>query len=129
MNRGSARELLMQLLVQTEAQQDFSDELKDSYLANIAGVRNQLDYINTMFEKVKENLQLIDDVIDNNSDRWRVTRMPKVDLAILRLAVAEMLFADDIPCEVSINEAVNLAKKFSTDDSGKFINGILSKVI
>lgn len=129
MNRGSARELLMQLLFQTEAQQDFSDELKDSYLANIAGVRNQLDYINTMFEKVKENLQLIDDVIDNNSDRWRVTRMPKVDLAILRLAVAEMLFADDIPCEVSINEAVNLAKKFSTDDSGKFINGILSKVI
>ena len=129
MNRGSARELLMQLLFQTEAQQDFSDELKDSYLANIAGVRNQLDYINTMFEKVKENLQLIDDVIDNNSDRWRVTRMPKVDLAILRLAVVEMLFADDIPCEVSINEAVNLAKKFSTDDSGKFINGILSKVI
>ena len=129
MYRGSARELLMQLLFQTEAQQDFSDELKDSYLANIAGVRNQLDYINTMFEKVKENLQLIDDVIDNNSDRWRVTRMPKVDLAILRLAVAEMLFADDIPCEVSINEAVNLAKKFSTDDSGKFINGILSKVI
>lgn len=129
MNRGSARELLMQILFQTEMQQDFSDELKDSYLANIAGVRNQLDYINAMFEKVKENLQLIDDVIDNNSDKWRVTRIPKVDLAILRLAIAEMLFADDIPCEVSINEAVNLAKKFSTDDSGKFINGILSKVI
>lgn len=119
----------MQILFQTEMQQDFSDELKDSYLANIAGVRNQLDYINAMFEKVKENLQLIDDVIDNNSDKWRVTRIPKVDLAILRLAIAEMLFADDIPCEVSINEAVNLAKKFSTDDSGKFINGILSKVI
>ena len=93
MNRGSARELLMQILFQTEMQQDFSDELKDSYLANIAGVRNQLDYINAMFEKVKENLQLIDDVIDNNSDKWRVTRIPKVDLAILRLAIAEMLFA------------------------------------
>ena len=55
--------------------------------------------------------------------------MPKVDKAILRLAIAEMLFAEYIPCEVSINEAVNLAKKFSTDESGKFINGILSKVI
>ena len=112
-----------------EMQQDFSDELKDSYLENVAGVRNQLDYINTIFTKVTDNLQLIDDVIDNNSEKWKVTRMPKVDKAILRLAIAEMLFAEDIPCEVSINEAVNLAKKFSTDESGKFINGILSKVI
>ena len=129
MTRGSARELLMQLLFQMEMQQDFSDELKDSYLENVAGVRNQLDYINTIFTKVTDNLQLIDDVIDNNSEKWKVTRMPKVDKAILRLAIAEMLFAEDIPCEVSINEAVNLAKKFSTDESGKFINGILSKVI
>ena len=129
MNRGSARELLMQLLFQMEMQQDFSDELKDSYLENVAGVRNQLDYINTIFTKVTDNLQLIDDVIDNNSEKWKVTRMPKVDKAILMLAIAEMLFAEDIPCEVSINEAVNLAKKFSTDESGKFINGILSKVI
>ncbi len=129
MNRGSARELLMQLLFQMEAQQDFSDELKNNYLENITGVRNQLDYINTMFAKVIDNLQIIDDVIDNNSRKWKVSRMPKVDIAILRLAVAEMLFADDIPCEVSINEAVNLAKKFSTDESGKFINGILSSVI
>jgi len=128
-NRGSARELLMQLLFQMEAQQDFSDELKNNYLENITGVRNQLDYINTMFAKVIDNLQIIDDVIDNNSRKWKVSRMPKVDIAILRLAVAEMLFADDIPCEVSINEAVNLAKKFSTDESGKFINGILSSVI
>lgn len=129
MTRGDARELLMQVLYQMESQQDFSEALKNRYLSEIAGTRNQLPYINDIFEKVTGNLQVIDAVIDNNSDRWRIGRIPKVDLAILRLAIAEMLYTEDIPREVSINEAVNLAKKYSTDESGRFINGVLGKVI
>lgn len=129
MTRGDARELLMQVLYQMESQQDFSEALKNRYLNEIAGTRNQLSYINDIFEKVTDNLQVIDAVIDNNSDHWRIGRIPKVDLAILRLAIAEMLYTEEIPREVSINEAVNLAKKYSTDESGRFINGVLGKVI
>ncbi len=129
MNRESARELLMQLLFQMEGQHDYSEGLKNRYLDEATGTHNQLSYINDLFEKVTANLEIIDNIIDNNSNQWRVTRIPKVDLAILRLAIAEMMYADDIPKEVSINEAVNLAKKFSTEESGRYINGILSKVI
>ena len=129
MTRGDARELLMQVLYQMESQQDFSEALKNRYLNEITGTRNQLSYINDIFEKVTDNLQVIDAVIDNNSDHWRIGRIPKVDLAILRLAIAEMLYTEEIPREVSINEAVNLAKKYSTDESGRFINGVLGKVI
>ena len=82
MTRGDARELLMQVLYQMESQQDFSEALKNRYLSEIAGTRNQLPYINDIFEKVTGNLQVIDAVIDNNSDRWRIGRIPKVDLAI-----------------------------------------------
>ena len=128
MTRSSARELLMQLLFQMEVQQDFSDELKNRYLSDVNGIENQLGYINGMFANIKENLEEIDATISQYSDKWKINRLPKVDLSILRVAVAEIRSADDIPREVSINEAVELAKKFSTEDGSKFINGILSKV-
>ena len=128
MTRSSARELLMQLIFQMEVQQDFSDELKNRYLSDVNGIENQLGYINGMFANIKENLEEIDATISQHSDKWKINRLPKVDLSILRVAVAEIRSADDIPREVSINEAVELAKKFSTEDGSKFINGILSKV-
>ena len=128
MTRSSARELLMQLIFQMEVQQDFSDELKNRYLSDVNGIENQLGYINGMFANIKENLEEIDATISQYSDKWKINRLPKVDLSILRVAVAEIRSADDIPREVSINEAVELAKKFSTEDGSKFINGILSKV-
>ncbi|MBE6031165.1 MAG: transcription antitermination factor NusB [Clostridiales bacterium] len=126
MNRGEARELLMQLLFQMEIQHDYSEELKNKWLENIPKTKNQIDYINGIFSKVTENIDTIDTAINNNSNKWQVSRMPKVDLSILRLAVAEILFEEDIPKEVAINEAVNLAKKYSTEEGGKFINGVLS---
>lgn len=128
MTRSSARELLMQLIFQMEVQQDFSDELKNRYLSDVNGIENQLGYINGMFANIKENLEEIDATISQYSDKWKINRLPKVDLSILRVAVAEIRSAEDIPREVSINEAVELAKKFSTEDGSKFINGILSKV-
>jgi len=126
MNRGEAREPLMQLLFQMEIQHDYSEELKNKWLENIPKTKNQIDYINGIFSKVTENIDTIDTAINNNSNKWQVSRMPKVDLSILRLAVAEILFEEDIPKEVAINEAVNLAKKYSTEEGGKFINGVLS---
>ncbi|MEO5804013.1 MAG: transcription antitermination factor NusB [Verrucomicrobiota bacterium] len=75
-----------------------------------------------------ENRTAIDEHIVKHAQNWDLHRMAVVDRNVLRLAIYEMLFRDDIPPVVSINEAVDVAKKFSTNDSGKFVNGILDKV-
>ena len=71
---------------------------------------------------------MIDQLIDSASEHWTRNRMPLTDLSALRLATYEILFLADIPFAVSINEAVELAKIFGTDDSAKFVNGVLDKV-
>jgi N utilization substance protein B len=75
-----------------------------------------------------ENLDIIDELIEKNAKNWAISRIAKVDLAILRLATYEMLFREDIPPIVSMNEAIELAKELSTDESSRFINGILDSV-
>ena len=75
-----------------------------------------------------ENVHAIDGVITSYAIGWSLSRMAIVDRALLRLAIYEMLYLEDIPASVSINEAVELANKYSTVDSGKFINGILGKI-
>lgn len=70
----------------------------------------------------------MDERITQHAENWDINRMAVVDRNILRLAIYEMLHRDDIPPVVSINEAVDIAKKFSTQDSGKFVNGILDKI-
>ena len=77
---------------------------------------------------VKKNLDEIDKIIQKISDNWSIERITYIDRAILRLAIGEMMGMPDIPFKVSINEAVELAKEFSTEDSGGFVNGILDAV-
>ena len=79
------------------------------------------------YEKIAEKITQIDEMINEKTEGWKTTRMGKVDLAILRLAVYEIVFDDTIPNPVAINEAVELAKKFGRDESPKFINGVLAK--
>ena len=75
-----------------------------------------------------ENLDIIDELIEKNAKNWSIQRIAKVDLAILRLAIYEMLFRRDIPPVVSVNEAIELGKELSTDESNRFINGVLDNV-
>jgi N utilization substance protein B len=77
---------------------------------------------------VREHLPEIDRVISDYSEGWHIERMPRVDRNVLRMSLYELFFADDIPPGVTIDEAVELAKAFSTEDSGKFINGLLGRV-
>ena len=74
------------------------------------------------------NLNELDGIIKEQARNWDIARIAKVDRNILRLAIYEMLHRDDIPPVVSINEAIDIAKKFSTENSGRFVNGILDKV-
>lgn len=84
-------------------------------------------YISTKYLKIVDNLEQIDKEIDEKAENWDTARMGKVDLTILRLAIYELLYDEDIPTGVAINEAVELAKKFGQDASSAFINGILAK--
>lgn len=85
-------------------------------------------YIEDVVNGVLKNLDKIDKLIEERAIGWKLNRISKVDLAILRLGIYEILFRDDIPYTVTINEAVEMAKKYSTEESGAFINGIFSKI-
>lgn len=87
------------------------------------------DYINTVFSGVYDNLEEIDKEISNNAVGWKIERISKTALCILRLAIFEIKFMEDIPESVSINEAVEIAKKYATSEDASFINGILSTVV
>lgn len=85
-------------------------------------------YMTEKFEHIKERISELDDKINSVAKGWKTDRMGKTELAILRLAVYEMLYDEDVPVKVAINEAVELAKKFGGDDSPSFVNGILAKL-
>ena len=88
-----------------------------------------LEYINRKCNDIIAKVAEIDAAINESTTGWKTTRMGKVDLTIIRLAVYEMKYEEDIPSKVSINEAVELAKKYGTDESASFVNGVLAKFV
>ena len=86
------------------------------------------DYISKVYFGVAEKIDALDETIKNCSLKWKLERMSRISVSILRLAVYELLYIDSIPTEVSINEAVELAKKYDNDESYTFINGVLGAV-
>ncbi len=88
----------------------------------------EYSYLTSRFQEVLGKLEEIDGILTETSSGWKLNRMGKVDLTILRLAVYELRFDEDIPGKVAINEAVELAKKFGGDESPSFINGVLAKL-
>ncbi len=129
MRRTEARELFMQLLFQMEVQNDYGQEIKERFILEHMEDSNQLEYFNQLSAAAVDHLTAIDEKLEACSENWKISRMAKVDLAILRLSAAEILYLPDVPNSASINEAVDMAKKFGGDESGKFINGILGKVV
>ena len=86
------------------------------------------DYIKTVFSGVYDNLEELDDIISSTAVGWKIERISKTALCVLRLALFEIKFMDDIPLSVSINEAVEICKKYATTEDASFVNGILSTV-
>lgn len=89
----------------------------------------ELGYITERCEKVREHMEQLDKVIDDHTEGWDHTRMGKVELTVLRLGAFEILFDEDIPDSVAINEAIELAKKYGQETSGGFVNAILAKIM
>ena len=84
-------------------------------------------YISDKYEKIMDKLSQIDELLNEKAQKWSTDRMGKVELTIMRLAVYEIRYDEDIPTSVAINEAVELAKKFGQKESGSFVNGILAR--
>lgn len=93
------------------------------------GSEKEAERIQARCEAVREKLPEIDRLINENTEGWDTTRMGKVELTVLRLAVYEMRFDDDIPAGVAIDEAVEIAKKYGQENSGGFVNAILAKIV
>lgn len=130
MSRRELRELIFKLLFRVEfnsreeltQQEDFFFEDEE----NQAG-EEDINQITGKFRRIVEKIDEIDEMLNERAKGWSTNRMGKVDLTILRLAVFEIKFDEDIPTGVAINEAVELAKKFGQDSSPAFINGVLAK--
>lgn len=125
MGRKQAREGAMKLLFQMESNNDFSDEALNIYLENFKHDEKETEYIKEAVIKIRDNVEEIDNNIVANLEGWSIHRLAKVDLSVLRLAIYEILYRNDIPVEVSINEAIETVKKYSKEDSFKFVNGVL----
>ena len=130
MGRREQRESIFHLLFMTEFNpSEEIPEQKQMYLDNIEELQEKdQSYIQNKFENIREKITEMDDILNQCSKGWKTSRMGKVDLSILRLAVYEVLFDEEVPDKVAINEAVELAKKFGGDESPSFINGVLGKV-
>lgn len=131
MSRRTAREHIFKMIFQTEFHKEEDiDEAIEIYKENMHNTsESDMNFIRTEIKGVIENKTAIDDVIRKYAEGWELERIAKVDLAVLRLAVYEILYADDIPERVAANEAVELAKAFSSEKSPSFINGVLGKII
>ncbi|MEN8256623.1 MAG: transcription antitermination factor NusB [Thermodesulfobacteriota bacterium] len=122
--RNKARELALQCLYQID-QSGNPDADIELIRQNFQATKKAVDYGNELVSGVKSNLDEIDALIKVHADNWKVSRMAVVDRNILRIAFYEMLHCSDVPDAVAVNEAVEIAKRFSTDEAPAFINGIL----
>lgn len=125
MSRKIAREAAVKLLYQMEINEDFSEQIKENFIKNNRFKEDEIEYLDRVFKHIIDKLSIIDEKIEKYSEGWKINRIAKVDLSILRLAIFEIMHMDDIPVEVSINEALEISKKYSTEESSKFINGLL----
>ncbi|SNY36571.1 NusB antitermination factor [Orenia metallireducens] len=129
LNRHEAREVAVQLLYQMDINQESLEENLEVLKSEQPELILEESFLLELLEGTYEKLEELDNTIDQNVVDWKVDRMGKVDRNIIRLAMYEILFRQDIPVAVSINEAVELAKSFSDEKSANFINGILGKLV
>lgn len=130
MKRTETRELAFRLIYSTEIQKEMEEEQVELFLQENEIIKQeQANYIKTIFHGIKENKEEIVSFISANlKEKWTMDRISKIDLAILEVAIYELIYSK-LPYKVVINEAVELAKKYGEDSSKSFVNGILASVV
>jgi transcription antitermination factor NusB len=129
--RSKARELALQVLYQIDITGDNYEESLDNFWKEYSEetIKEEIkSFASQLVKGVADNLESIDTKISKYATNWELKRMAVIDRNIIRLSSFEMLFRNDIPLKVSINEAVELAKKYSSPEASKFVNGVLDKI-
>ncbi len=126
--RRQARELAMQALFYMDMQKYASEEMLEYFCGCFCTSKKSRPFLIKLVNGVLEEKGQIDTLVERFSQNWQINRMSCVDRNVMRIAVYEMIYCDDIPPKVSINEAVDIGKKFGTQESGAFINGIMDSI-
>ena len=138
MSRQNAREAAVRFLYQADITGDDPASVIESYFHNIQPDDvevyiplgdDDIDYTNSILSGVSEHIDEIDGIISANSNGWKINRISKTLLAVMRIAVFEMKYREDVPAKVSINEAIELAKAYDGEATGAFVNGILAGAV
>jgi len=127
--RRKARELAVCLLYQLEFHPGRSSESMEIFWDQHPSSPEAKEFAQSLVVGVRENLDQLDNLIERLAEHWRLNRIALVEKNILRLGIYELLFRNDIPKKVAVNEAIEIAKGYGSADSGKFINGILDRVM
>ncbi len=126
--RRRSRECAMQVLFFMDVSRNMSPEMVELFCNCFAPSESVYPFFSKLTNGVIRSKSEIDTVIEGFSDNWKMNRMSSVDRNVMRIAVYELLYCDDIPPKVSINEAIDVGKKYGTEESGAFINGILDSI-
>jgi N utilization substance protein B len=125
--RTKSREFAMQMLFQWDMSQQEFARLESRFWKSAKAADKTRAFANQLFEGAAKDVAGLDEIIGKHCENWRFERLAAIDRAILRLAIHEMKAAET-PAKVVLNEAVDLAKKYSSEDSGAFVNGVLDSV-
>jgi N utilization substance protein B len=123
--RRKAREVTLQVLYELDVQKISIEEAIERFWTNFEAPQEARKFSSSLIEGTWNNREQIDSLISGSSENWTMARMSRVDKSILRMAVYELLFCQDIPPKVTLNEAIDLGKVYGSENSGAFINGIL----
>jgi N utilization substance protein B len=126
--RRRSREFALQVLYQLDIAKQDAVRAMAQWKDHFSPKGERDDFVERIVLGVIEHRQEIDRLIEQYSENWRLDRMNLVDLNILRMATFELLYLEDIPPKVTLNEAIDLGKRYGTEDSGSFINGILDRI-
>ena len=127
-NRTRAREYALQLLYQVDVSQGQWQPIIEEFLVQATVPEDVKTFAKRLVEGTLTRLEEIDRLITSHADNWQMNRMAVVDRNILRMGTYELLHVEDVPPKVSLNESVELAKRFGDEESGKFVNGILDTI-
>lgn len=129
MSRKLAREIAMNVLYQMAIHEDFASKSFENYINENMTESDDLRYVNSVVNAFSEHRETIDIAIGKYLKGWTFDRLAKLDVSILRLATTEIFFIEEVSTAVAINEAVNLAKRFSDDETPGFVNGVLGEMV
>ncbi len=126
--RRDGREWAVQMMFRLDMNPCDNEQLFDEFFSAIDAKKKAREFAEMLVKGVREHRDEIDALIEKYAENWDLNRMATIDRNVMRMAIYEMLYCDDIPPVVSINEAVDIAKYFNKADSGRFVNGILDKI-